>query len=203
VNDDEMEAQMEYWKQRAEAAEAELDVQKRANEWMRGQAAIYESRITVTEAERDEAKREFVQIPTTAQILRAEAAEARVAELEKDNKWLRILLGRWAEDYPDSVTDYDRAALAPSTTGGKSAWLIERGQAENHAPTVWWIAGPRPDSREGGYWTTDASEATKFASKAEAEAVVYRLFTRLSKQSARATEHMWCSAPSATGGDDE
>jgi len=77
-------------------------------------------------------------------------------------------------------------------------WLIERGQAENHAPTVWWIAGPRPDSRKGGYWTTDASEATKFASKAEAEAVVYRLFTRLSKQSARATEHIWCSAPSTT-----
>ena len=148
MNDDEMDAQMEYWKSKAkaaekerdealtaqsrveavacrwegkwQAAEAELDVQKRANEWMRGQAAIYESRITVTEAERDEAKREFVQIPTTAQILRAEAAEARVAELEKDNKWLRILLGRWAEDYPDSVTDYDRAALAPSTTGGDS-----------------------------------------------------------------------------------
>ena len=43
--------------------------------------------------------------------------EDRVAVLEKDNKWLRILLGRWAEDYPDSVTDYDRAALAPKGDG--------------------------------------------------------------------------------------
>jgi hypothetical protein len=36
-------------------------------------------------AELTEAKREFVQIPTTAQILRAEAAEAEVARLNHEN----------------------------------------------------------------------------------------------------------------------
>jgi hypothetical protein len=38
-------------------------------------------------------------------------AEERARRAEQSEKWLRILLRRWCEDYPGSVTAYDRVAL--------------------------------------------------------------------------------------------
>ena len=77
-----------------------------------------------------------------------------------------------------------------------SAWLIERGQPEKQAPTVWWVMDDRsldePTSRDGEKWTQDALEATQFATQAAAEAVIDRLFTGpLGYTHARATEHVF------------
>jgi hypothetical protein len=72
------------------------------------------------------------------------------------------------------------------------AWLVERGQSESHRPTVWWIAGPTLRSRDGEKWTETAAEATRFATWAEAQAVVDDLFigSRIGDPpTARATQH--------------
>jgi hypothetical protein len=95
-----------------DALEAEI---RSLNEQVVGAVDLLEGAV----AERDEALARLSSIggyegydnAWTALQRRAEAAEAEVARLEKDNKWLRILLGRWASDYPDLVTEYDRAAL--------------------------------------------------------------------------------------------
>lgn len=77
------------------------------------------------------------------------------------------------------------------SSGSNSAWLIERGQSENHVPTVWWIAGPNNEWRDGEKWTTDASQATKYATRRSAQSIIERLFTTFDGASARATEHVW------------
>ena len=48
-------------------------------------------------------------------------------------------------------------------------WLIERGQALNHAPTVWWTAD---ESIGWGGWTDDPHKAMKYTRRADAEKVV-------------------------------
>jgi hypothetical protein len=58
-----------------------------------------------------------------------------------------------------------------------TAWLVERGQPERHVPPVWRIAGPKADYRDGEQWTEDAFEATRYATREEAQAVVDALFT--------------------------
>lgn len=62
------------------------------------------------------------------------------------------------------------------------AWLIERGQAESHEPTMWWVADHE--------WTTDATRAAWFATEAEADEVIRReISAHISRPTARAVEH--------------
>lgn len=80
-----------------------------------------------------------------------------------------------------------------AATKQTTAWLIERGQPEQQAPTVWWVGDPEAKSREGEEWTQDAWQATRFDSKAKADRVVNRLFVGpLRDVTARATEHIFC-----------
>ena len=78
-------------------------------------------------------------------------------------------------------------------SGATSAWLIERGQSENHEPTIWWIGDRDATSRDGERWTQDANEATWFNSREEAQAVIDRLFAH--PLSARATGHTFLDKP--------
>lgn len=66
-------------------------------------------------------------------------------------------------------------------------WLIERGQSEGQAPTVWLDTDERP-SWYGG-WTTDPNEARRFGSAEAAEAYI----ERWPIEHARVTEHIWPS----------
>ena len=72
-----------------------------------------------------------------------------------------------------------------------SAWLIERGQAERQAPTVWWTG----DTQIGwGGWSPDPNLAQRFASKEAAEAVIFAHSRPVGGHVwGRATEHMWVS----------
>ena len=54
------------------------------------------------------------------------------------------------------------------------AWLLERGQSQNHSPTVWWT-GDETVGWTG--WTTDAWKAKRYGTKAEAEAEIRERFT--------------------------
>jgi hypothetical protein len=76
------------------------------------------------------------------------------------------------------------------------AWLIERGQSVHHVPTVWRIAGPHDEVglRDGEQWTQDAWEATRYATQAEADAVIERLLTNPKGPTARAVEHGFVEA---------
>lgn len=80
------------------------------------------------------------------------------------------------------------SALSEETT--KFAWLIERGQSEGQAPTVWLDTEPTRPGWYGG-WTTDANEARKFASKAGAEAFMRDWHI----PTARVTEHGFAGSP--------
>lgn len=67
--------------------------------------------------------------------------------------------------------------LQPSKQIGD--WLIERGQAANHAPTIWWCGGNERASvgeNEMRLWTEDALKARRFATRGEAEELAQRLF---------------------------
>lgn len=56
---------------------------------------------------------------------------------------------------------------------GETAWLIERGQPEGHVPPVWRLPDVDGDtSARSGDWTTNAWDAQRFASRAEAEAFI-------------------------------
>lgn len=81
----------------------------------------------------------------------------------------------------------------PARLGGTSsalpetAWLIERGQSENHAPTVWFV--------EGHEWTTDANLAARFAMEADADDYIRRFISaHAAHPTARATEHVFLPA---------
>ena len=58
-------------------------------------------------------------------------------------------------------------------------WLIERGQAVHHTPTIWWCGG---DERAGlgedemKNWTQDAMVARRFVTRAAAEELASKLF---------------------------
>jgi hypothetical protein len=51
------------------------------------------------------------------------------------------------------------------------AWLIERGPAMNHIPTLWW-KGRAPSSGYERTWTEAANEAQRFATREECEAAI-------------------------------
>ena len=70
----------------------------------------------------------------------------------------------------------------------ETAWLIERGHAENHEPTVWWSG----DENIGyGGWTTDAWQAVRYPTKDAADRVLREKFTAHISQGplGRAVEH--------------
>lgn len=75
----------------------------------------------------------------------------------------------------------------------ESAWLIERGQAMNHSPTIWWKGGDsRPINEWPDCWTTNASQARRFKAKHEAVWLAEELFefgTR--RASVTVTEHVF------------
>lgn len=61
-----------------------------------------------------------------------------------------------------------RILAHPAPAPATCAWLIERGQAVNHAPTMWWCGPGRYD------YTNDANLAEKFPTRAAAEAAMDR-----------------------------
>ena len=78
----------------------------------------WEPALSRVETELAEAKREFVQIPTTAQILRAEAAEAEVQRLQEklnQEEFLRADLEEALAKCPPDCLANLTAALAPDT----------------------------------------------------------------------------------------
>lgn len=90
---------------------------------------------------------------------------------------------------PQPGSEHQSAPSALSSTAPQSdsvCWLLERGQAVGHAPTVWLKADNE--------WTEDAAQARKFTSKAEAEQEADRLFGRFTGDGTRrciATEHVF------------
>jgi hypothetical protein len=81
-------------------------------------------------------------------------------------------------------------AGSPPTTpeaGRETAWLIERG---NPGPTHWWC-----DTATSWGWTTDATLAIRFASRADAEAKIAELsgIAGVHEPFGRATEHVFLS----------
>lgn len=71
----------------------------------------------------------------------------------------------------------------------ETKWLIERGDSEGHAPTIWWTG--RKERTGVPYqdrWTISTSDAQRFNTKEAAFIVarrdVYQLFT--------ITEHIFC-----------
>jgi hypothetical protein len=89
-------------------------------------------------------------------------------------------------------------SVGARTPADDVAWLIERGQSEGQAPTIWWTgeAGDYP-------WTEDANKARRFTTKADADAAILERshFPNMWKRYppfGRATEHVWmASAPRA------
>ncbi len=74
----------------------------------------------------------------------------------------------------------------------KPVWLVERGQSENQAPTVWWTGD---ESIGWGGWSPDANLAERFETKEAADAVIH-LHSRPvvrdpSEAWGHATEHVW------------
>jgi hypothetical protein len=88
----------------------------------------------------------------------------------------------WLERNARAIVD---AALR-AADGGKceTTYLIERGQAVNHAPTVWWC-GPGPHD-----YTGDANLAVRFGTRAEAEQTLGSQGLHFI-ECARVTEHVF------------
>lgn len=90
----------------------------------------------------------------------------------------------------------DLALSALSETPRSHCWLIERGQAVGHSPTVWFKG-----DFANNLWTEVAHEARRFESKAAAEQEADRLFGRFTGDGLRrcaATEHVFLDDASTT-----
>ena len=56
-------------------------------------------------------------------------------------------------------------------------WLLERGQALNHSPTIWWCGDDdRINETYETHWTTNANKARKFVRYDDAWMLAKRLF---------------------------
>jgi hypothetical protein len=87
-----------------------------------------------------------------------------------------------------SRTDADTSATNPAAPDPcRSAWLIERGQSENHAPTVWWRGVHDHD------FTPDANLARRFRTREEAQAALDKLSAPCNYVFGRVTEHVFLS----------
>jgi len=91
----------------------------------------------------------------------------------------------------DTISRID-ALLAQSKAApeSKCVWLIERGQQENHSPTIWWRAAAWESLPYAGQWTEDANQARHFLTADEAHhcALVHV------KHSFRIVEHVFLKA---------
>jgi hypothetical protein len=76
-----------------------------------------------------------------------------------------------------------------------TAWLIERGQAENQRPTMWWRCYT---IGRGDEWTEDAGRAHRFATREEVEQVIADKSGYVGDRFGRATEHIWLKPITAT-----
>lgn len=76
------------------------------------------------------------------------------------------------------------------------AWLIERGQNEGQAPTVWLnTSNMKTNLYSDCEWFEDANKATRFPSREAAEEMIARIPVRW----ARAVEHGWLDARPPAG----
>jgi hypothetical protein len=100
------------------------------------------------------------------------------------------------------------AVLEPPADQGERetvAWLIERGQASNHLPTIWWKGGDtRPFNDWPDCWTDNAWHARRFRTKEAAVTIADRLFPRRPTDkfpSATVVEHAFIAEPPAGEGE--
>lgn len=88
---------------------------------------------------------------------------------------------------------FQRASLARQTDG--LAWLIERGQAENQRPTLYWTGTTdHADQKYDGIWTEDVNGAHKYASKQAAQTALdasYLAALGRDAAGAHVAEHLW------------
>lgn len=144
---------------------------------LRAQLAARDARIAELEAERDRLAQQLAD--ARSYILADEerrklTGDALQAEEERD---------RLAQQLTQALARIQALATPPPTpapaAGETTAWLIELGQAEGHVPPLWWrgqVTGPEArglNTRE--FWTENATEARKFATKREAERTAYWL----------------------------
>ncbi len=138
----------------------------------------------------------------SAEGLLRQATDALKVYEEAVVKALRIAPNHWQqyrdpfELAPDirAARAFARAAVLASVEQKDKTmsvcWLIERGQPEGHSPPLWWVKTARPGfgAVDLGRWVADPFEATRFATKAEAEGWL-PLLARNRLISARAVEH--------------
>ncbi len=95
-------------------------------------------------------------------------SESRACSRECHEEW------KWRETLSIMGNSY-----YPPRSRQTGNWLIERGQAENHSPTIWWCGGNERagvGENEMRNWTSDATKARRFDSMEEALDLAGRLF---------------------------
>lgn len=95
----------------------------------------------------------------------------------------RIVVGSNGAYWRDFVTTYSMCPVSSDNDPVErvavyelvetNVWLIERGPALNHSPTVWW-SGDGEIGWDG--WTTDAWQARPYRTREEAEKVIRERF---------------------------
>jgi len=91
-----------------------------------------------------------------------------------------------------------RPNLRPCDHPHSTRWLIERGQQENHTPTVWYVgSSDHPeDAMYGGRWTESANRAVWFLTREECETAIFNEFARYKNDRrvhCHASEHVFLS----------
>ena len=73
-----------------------------------------------------------------------------------------------------------------------TSWLIERGQQQNHIPTIWWAG-----ERVVGQWTDQVGLAIRFSRKEDAELVGSMLSHLIGEKTLMwtAIQHCWIDYP--------
>jgi hypothetical protein len=209
--------------ERAEAAEAERDAAVfQRDQWeeaakSEAKESVWWQRAEIAEAERDKVlasmQDEVVQsILVREQLAASEGLRDRIILAMTDGSVSWSYIGDDTDEpgpmmtTRDALLDalemtLDQVFLASNILRGHSAqpkeiqavWLVERGQSENHTPTVWCATAQETSVIT---WVTDANFATSFATKADAESFIFGRLTHPTRgPSARATEHKWFSYP--------
>jgi len=102
-----------------------------------------------------------------------------------------------AADLLDARAEIERLRATPPAAkpdeaeevGGESLWLIERGQSENQAPTVWWC-GPGDHD-----FTEDANKAIRFRKWGDAAEKLEQVGYGKKYVFGRVTEHVFLTKP--------
>ncbi len=87
----------------------------------------------------------------------------------------------------------DSPVLPTADAPTRTAWLIERGQAENQGPTIWFCG---TGGNNGDDWTDDANKAVKYASRESAERTIASRsgVVGVHAQFGRAAEHVFLNS---------